>query len=91
MNCEPVTQLGEANFEPVTLSEGGGGGRGNGKRVVRQLSKRRDPGTARSYWVNEAVADNSRMHGTAAGLTHSLSKRLLDVVALVAEALDLVE
>jgi hypothetical protein len=44
-----------------------------------------------SYWVNEAVADSSRMHGTAAGLTHSLSKRLLDVVALVAEALDLVE
>jgi hypothetical protein len=62
----------------------------NGKCVGRQLSKRATRGLPVSCWVNEAVADNSRMHGTADGLTHSLSKRLLDVVALVAEALDLV-
>jgi hypothetical protein len=41
LNHEPVTLLCEAYCEPVTLSEGDGGGRGNGKRVVRQRSKPR--------------------------------------------------
>jgi hypothetical protein len=56
LNDEPVTLLGGANFEPVTLSEEAAAGGLNGKRVVRQLWKARHSMFARS--VIEVGADN---------------------------------